>query len=103
VIATFCSLSLGKFDGLSLFGLPLFDLFDFFTAQILLPVGGFLTCIFLGWFVPKQTVRDELTNGGTLRGTFFAVYLFLIRFVCPLCILAVFLHQFGVFHWAGFL
>lgn len=103
VVATLCSLSLGNFEGLSIFGLPLFDLLDFLTAQILLPVGGFLTCIFLGWFVPKQTVRDELTNGGTLRGTFFAVYLFLIRFVCPLCILAVFLHQFGVFHWVGFL
>lgn len=98
VIGMFCSFSLGAFDGLSLFGLPLLSIFDFVTGQIFLPIGGFLTCIFLGWYVPKQDVRDEFTNGGTLRGSLFAAYLFLIRFVCPLCILAVFLHQLGVFN-----
>ena len=56
-----------------------------------------LTCIFLGWFVPKKIVRDEFTNWGTLKGTLFGVYLFCVRFVCPVCILLVFLHQLGVF------
>lgn len=96
VVGAFCSLSLGAFDGLSLFGMPLFSIFDFVTGQIFLPVGGFLTCIFLGWYVPRQDVRDEFTNGGTLRGSLFAAYLFLIRFVCPLAILAVFLNQLNI-------
>jgi NSS family neurotransmitter:Na+ symporter len=46
--------------------------------------------------VPRQVVRDELTNNGTLRTRVFHVYLFCVRYVCPLCILLVFLHQFGV-------
>ncbi len=92
-----CSLSLGAVKGLTLFGMPLFSLFDFLTGQILLPLGGLLTCLFLGWYVPKQIVRDEFTNNGTLRSTLFGAYLFLIRFICPICILGIFLHQLGVF------
>ena len=97
VMGAICSLSLGAVDGLSLFGQNIFSLFDFLTGQILLPLGGMLTCLFLGWYVPKATVREEFTNNGALRGTLFAFYLFLIRFICPLSILTVFLHQLGAF------
>ena len=96
VIGAFCSLSLGAWDGLSLFGMSLFDLFDFVTGQIFLPIGGLLTCIFMGWVVSKDTIRDEFTNWGTARGTFFGVYFFCVRYVCPVCILLIFLHQFDI-------
>ena len=96
VIGAFCSLSLGAVDGLTLFGRPLFDCFDFVTGQIFLPVVGFLTCIFIGWVVPHKMVRDEFTNWGTLRGRFFHLYIFLVKYVCPVAILLIFLHQFGL-------
>ena len=94
-IGVFCSLSFYNAD-LSLFGLTLFKLFDFTTGQIFLPLGGFLTCLFIGRYVPKKIVHEEFTNGGTLRGRFFGVYLFSVRYICPLCILLIFLHQMGV-------
>jgi NSS family neurotransmitter:Na+ symporter len=97
LIGVFCSLSLSGYDGLTVLGMSLFDLFDFVTGQIFLPIVGFLTCIFIGWVVPRKVVYDEFTNDGTLRDTFFRLFLFLVRFVCPLCILAIFLHQLGVF------
>lgn len=62
VIGAFCSLSMGAVDGLVFFGKSLFDWFDFITGQIFLPIVGFLTCIFIGWFVPHQIVRNEFTN-----------------------------------------
>jgi len=93
IVGAFCSLSLGAVDFLEVGGKPLFDWFDFVTGQVFLPVGGFLTCIFLGWFVPHKLVRDEFTNWGTLRGRFFHFYIFLVKYVCPLCILLIFLHQ----------
>ena len=96
IIGAFCSLSLGATDKLVLFGRSLFDWFDFITGQIFLPVVGFLTCIFIGWFVPHKIVRDEFTNWGTLRGRFFHLFLFLVKYVCPICILFIFLHQFGL-------
>jgi NSS family neurotransmitter:Na+ symporter len=95
VIGVFCALSFYNAD-ISLFGKSLFDLFDFTTGQIFLPVGGFLTCLFLGWYVPRNIVREEFTNGGSLRGRFFSIYLFCVRFVSPTCILLIFLHQLGV-------
>ena len=62
----------------------------------MLPVGGFFTCLFIGWYVPKKLVRDEFTNWGTVSGRLFTLYLFCVRVVCPVCILLIFLHQFGV-------
>lgn len=93
-----CSLSLGPSGStFYIFEKPLFDIFDFVTGQIFLPVVGFLTCILIGWFVPHKLVRDEFTNYGTLRvAHFFHVYIFLIKYVCPLCILWIFLHQLGL-------
>ena len=96
VIAVFCSLSFGNYPWLTFFGKSLFDLFDFATSQLLMPVGGFLTCLLMGWIVPRRIVRDEFTNGGLLRGSLFGVYLFLVRFVCPIGILLIFLNQFGI-------
>lgn len=96
VIGAFCSLSLGATDALTFAGKSLFDWFDFVTGQVFLPVAGFLTCLFVGWYVPKKLVRDEFTNWGTLKGNLFFVYLFLVRFVCPVLILLVFLNQLGL-------
>lgn len=96
VIGAFCSLSLGDRAWLSMFGKTLFDWFDFVTGQLLLPFGGVLTCIFMGWVVPRKLIKDEFTNWGTLRGTFFGVYMILVRYVCPVCIVAIFLNQLGV-------
>ena len=98
VIGAFCSLSLGAYDGLVLFGRPLFEWFDFITGQIFLPTVGFLTCIFIGWVVPHKVVRDEYTNWGELRGRFFHFYIFLVKYVCPMAILVIFLHQLGLLH-----
>jgi NSS family neurotransmitter:Na+ symporter len=96
LIGAVCSVSIGQKETLSLFGMNLFDLFDFVTGQIMLPVAGMLMCLFVGWYVPKRVLRDEITNWGTLKCRFFNVYLYAVRIICPLCILAILLHQFGV-------
>ncbi len=96
VIAVFCSLSVGAKPGLQVFGLSLMDACDFLTAKLMLPAGAFLTSIILGWLVDRQMVKDEFTNHGTIRESFFVAYMFSIRYIVPLCIIMVFLHQFGV-------
>jgi len=97
VMGIVCSLSLGAWSGIRVFGMTIFDAFDFVTGQLFLPMVGFLTCIFIGWFVPHKLVRDEFSNGGTLRNqTLFHYYLFLVKYVCPICILFIFLHQLGL-------
>ena len=95
VLCVFCALSVGAYD-IKLAGLSLMDFCDQLTANFMLPLGGMLTCLFVGWYVPKQLVFDEFTNQGSLSSRFFGVYLFAVRFVCPICIALVFLHQLGV-------
>lgn len=95
LIGIVCSLSMGAAD-LSLFGKSFLDCCDYLTSNILLPFGAFMTCIFLGWVVPQKVVKDEFTNWGTVSVAFYRLWLFLIRFISPLCITAVFLHQMGI-------
>ena len=96
LMGTVCSLSLAPESALSMLGKSIFDVFDFVTGQIFLPVVGFLTCILIGWFVPHKVVHDQFTNWGTLHNNrIFHFYLFLVKYVCPLCILMIFLHQLG--------
>ena len=76
IIAVFCSLSQGAVPDLGFFGKDFLSNCDNFTAQLLMPLSSFITCLFLGWYVPKKIVRDEFTNWGTLKGTLFPVFLF---------------------------
>ena len=96
VIAVFCSLSVGAYSDLKLFGMSLMDFCDFLTAQLMLPTGAFLTSVMVGWFVDRRMIHTEFTNEGTLKETFFRVWFFSIRYIVPLCILLIFLHQFGI-------
>ena len=90
------SLSVGACGELQLFGMSLMDFFDILTAQILLPIGALLTCIYVGWAAPKKVVQDELTNCGIIKGTLLTAYLFAVRFICPAAITMIFLDQFGI-------
>lgn len=98
IIGIFCSLSCGASDALSNFigKMSFFDCCNYLTSNFLLPLGSFLTCIFLGWFIPKKISKEEFTNWGTIQSTFYGVWLFAIRFICPICIAFVFLHQIGI-------
>jgi NSS family neurotransmitter:Na+ symporter len=95
-LAVFCSLSVGANTDIQVMGLSLMDFCDYLTAQLMLPTGAFLTSIMLGWFVSRKMVKEEFTNGGSLRESFFRVWLFSVRFIVPLCLILIFLHQFGV-------
>ena len=53
-LGVFCSLSLGIGKSYTAFGLNLFDLFDFVTAKLMLPLGGFFISIFIGWYLDKK-------------------------------------------------
>ena len=96
MIAIVSSLSCGAYPQLKVFGMSMMDFFDFLTANILLPAGALLTCIYVGWVVPRSTVMTEFTNRHTVCIKLFPAFLFMVRFVCPICITLVFLHQFGI-------
>ena len=95
-ICILCAWSVGAFTDIQVLGLPLMDFCDKLTANFLLPIGSILTCLFVGWYIPKQTVFDEFTNGGSENTKFFNIFLVTVRYICPIGIALIFLHQLEV-------
>ena len=95
VIGIFSSLSCGACD-LKLLGMPMMDFFDCITAQYMMPAGALMTSLYIGWGARTSVVNREFTNCGTVYNRLFPVYLFMVRFVCPILIVIVFLNQLGV-------
>ena len=95
VIGVLSSLSCGAYD-LQLLGMSLMDFFDCITAQYMMPIGALLTSLYIGWGARTAVVNREFTNCGTVYRRIFPVYLFMVRFICPILIAIVFLNQLGV-------
>jgi neurotransmitter:Na+ symporter, NSS family len=74
------------------FGMTFFDIVDFLTANIMLPVGGLLIAVFAGWLMSGKACREELVIDG--RG--FRSWRFLVRYVTPLAVIAVILNVTGI-------
>ena len=91
VFASLSSLSQGVLKNVTIFGKSIFDFFDYLSANILLPLGGLSIVIFVGWYMKKSLVYQEFTNQGTLKGTLFRAYYFIIRYIAPVAIAIVFL------------
>lgn len=91
VLGLVSALSFGVLSGVTLFGKGLFDNLDAFCSNILLALGGLLCVLFVGWRMKKADVRDELTNGGTLRGRTFPFIYFMVRYLAPVAIVAIFI------------
>ena len=63
------------------------DIMDYFSNQILLPLGGLLIAVFAGWAMKPEDSRDELA---IQNGYGHKLWYFLIRFVVPLALLIIF-------------
>lgn len=96
ILGVFCSLSLGIGKEYTLFGMTLFDLFDYVTAKLMMPIGGFLIAIFTGWYLDKKIVWEEITNQGKLKPIVFKTLVFLLKYFSPIAILLIFIHELGL-------
>ena len=92
VVGAFCSLSFGPLSDIKIAGRGIFDFFDNLTSNILMTLGSLMTVLFVGWRLKKTDIYDEFTNGGTLSANvrIFGVLWFLIRYIAPLAIIAIF-------------
>ena len=93
LLGTACTLSFGILGDAKVFGLTFFELFDFIVAKLLMPVGGLIICIFLGWVIDERILKSELTNEGTLRAPYYPLYRFIIRYLAPIAIALIFINE----------
>jgi len=68
------------------FGLDIMGIKDFITNNIMMPLGGMFIAIFMGWFISRKSILEELT----MSDSSFKIWYFLVRYVCPIAIGAVF-------------
>jgi NSS family neurotransmitter:Na+ symporter len=71
----------------------IFDLLDYLTANIMLPLGGLLIAIFAAWKMSRESSMDELNMGDLF---FYPLWRFLVRYITPIAVIIVFLHAIGV-------
>lgn len=94
VVVTFgvlCSLSQGLLSHIQILGNNIFDCFDKFSSNILLPVGGFFAVIFVGWKMKKPDFTDEITSGGVhpFKKWFLTFVYFSIKYLAPVVVAVV--------------
>ncbi len=97
LLGTICSLvALSQVDSssLRLFGMNLFDCADKFTSNFLMPIGGILISLFVGWAMKKSDVWSEITNDGEVNKFAYKFISFMLRYVCPLVILIMMICSF---------
>lgn len=92
VISVLCALSMGPVP-MGVMGDSLFDNLDILTSSILMPLGSLMTTLMVGWAMPRRAVIRQLTSGGRfcLKAWQVSMFFFLVRFVCPVFILAILL------------
>ena len=99
ILGILSSLSMGLLKSYTLFGLNFFNLLDFVTAKIMLPLGGMMICIFTAKRVDKLLLKEEVTNHGTIRFYFFNTYAFFVKYIAPIAIGLIFLNELGLLKW----
>jgi neurotransmitter:Na+ symporter, NSS family len=78
---------LGMFEAFA--GKTIFDLLDYLTANIMLPLGGLAVAVFAGWTMTRTATRDELQ----MSETAYQLWRFLIRYISPVAVAAVFCYN----------
>ncbi len=86
-------LSFNKWSDVKWFDKTIFDLLDYLTANIMLPLGGFFIVLFAAWIMKREMSKDELAIENPKM---FELWYFLVRYVTPIGVIAVFLKSIGV-------
>lgn len=69
-------------------------MFDYITANVLMPLGAMFTCIMVVWFMKKDFMKGQMTNDGLCNRRLAPVILFMLRFITPVLILYIFIKNF---------
>lgn len=86
-IALPSALGFSIWSGISILGLSILDMFDFLANSVIMPIVAFLTCIFVSYIIKPKSIVDEIKQTGTFHQEKF--FLFMIKYVAPICLLAI--------------
>lgn len=93
LLGFFSIFSFNMWSEFKIFDRTLFQLLDYLTANLMLPIGGFCIAIFAGWIMAQQHTEQELGMPTPLG---YQIWKILICYVAPTSVFFVFLHVIGV-------
>ncbi|MCH5233842.1 MAG: sodium-dependent transporter [Muribaculaceae bacterium] len=88
-LSSICSLSQGPLSHIKILSMNIFDFLDTVATNLMLPTAAIITCVFLGWIVPKNFLRKELTNKGKINRQVATAITWMIKYVSPVLIAIV--------------
>jgi NSS family neurotransmitter:Na+ symporter len=77
----------------TLFNMTAFELLDYLTANIMLPLGGLFMAIFAGWLMKPSSTQDELKLNSVFG---YKLWQILVRYITPAAIIIVFANLIGI-------
>lgn len=88
------------FGNVVIAGKGFFDLFDYLSSNIMLPIGGLLISIFVGYVTNKDHLSKELSNNGTLNNKgMIKFFINVLRYLTPALLVIVFLNSIGIINF----
>lgn len=75
------------------FGLTFFDLLDFVTSNLMLPLGGILIALFAGWLMKAESTQSELNIH---HPSLYVAWQSLVRYIAPIAVFIVLLNAVGI-------
>lgn len=94
LLSSVCSLSMGPWSHVTIFGLNIFDFLDKLATNIMLPVGSIFLCVYMGWVAPRRLFGDQLSNDGRYPSALSGVVIAIVRWVAPVLIGVVLVSSF---------
>ncbi|WP_044418545.1 sodium-dependent transporter [Halarcobacter anaerophilus] len=93
-IIALLSLSSSYKESLTFFGKNAFDWMDFLTSSISMPIAAIITCIFLGFFVDKEKIKNKFTQHVPVA--IFNIWYVLVKYIVPLAVIILLLNKLGI-------
>lgn len=87
-------LSFNVWKSNTLFGMNFFEVLDYLTANIMLPLGGVAIAVFAGWAMSRSVTENELEMNSV---KIYSLWRFLVRYITPAAVILVFLNAIGAF------
>ena len=99
LLGILCSLSMGILSDVTLFDKNIFELFDYTTTTLMLPLCGILITVFIGWKINKYLIVSGLTNNTYKNTAVVNIIVWILKYVAPLLLIVTFLNGLGLFEF----
>src|SRR6056297_1517124 len=86
VLGVLSTMSWGAMGDVRIFDFNVFEFLDFTASSVFLPIGGVFIVVFLGWYLGKNHIKDEVTSDGLYKAKLINLFVFIIKFLAPIAI-----------------